>query len=106
MRTHDEWLHTLRAGYATQDAAISDLRNLLFRAVLFFSRNLDDFRDLGREVILQVAEDCAQEALSAVMNHISDFRGDNPPGFEEGGPIQNDQQVPAGHFVKLNSLSF
>jgi RNA polymerase sigma-70 factor (ECF subfamily) len=50
----------------------------LLRAVLFFfSRNLDDFRRLGRDEILQLAEDCAQDALIAVMNHISDFRGDS-----------------------------
>jgi len=78
MRTNEEWLYALRASDGTQDAAIGDLRNLLFRAVLFFfSRNLADFRGLARNEILQLAEDCTQEALIAVMNHISDFRGDS-----------------------------
>ena len=78
MRTNEEWLYALRANDGTQDAAIGDLRNLLFRAVLFFfSRNLDDFRGLARNEILQLAEDCTQEALIAVMNHTSDFRGDS-----------------------------
>ena len=77
-RTNDEWLHDLRASGVSQEAAIADLRNLLLRAVLFFfSRNLDDFRGLARDEILQLGEDCAQEALIAVMNHISDFRGDS-----------------------------
>lgn len=77
-RTNEEWLYELRASSVSQEAAISDLRNLLLRAVLFFfSRNLDDFRGLGRDEILQLAEDCAQDALIAVMNHISDFRGDS-----------------------------
>jgi len=77
-RTNEEWLNDLRASDGTQDAAIGDLRNLLFRAVLFFfSRNLDEFRGLARDEILQLAEDCAQEALIAVMNHTSDFRGDS-----------------------------
>jgi RNA polymerase sigma-70 factor, ECF subfamily len=77
-RTNDEWLYDLRASGVSQEAAIADLRNLLLRAVLFFfSRNLDDFRGLARDEILQLAEDCAQEALIAVMNHISDFRGDS-----------------------------
>ena len=77
-RTNEEWLYELRASSVSQEAAISDLRNLLLRAVLFFfSRNLDDFRRLGRDEILQLAEDCAQDALIAVMNHISDFRGDS-----------------------------
>ena len=78
MRTNEEWLHALTASDGTQDAAIGDLRDFLFRAVLFFfSRNLDDFRGLARDEILQLAEDCTQEALIAVMNHTSDFRGDS-----------------------------
>jgi RNA polymerase sigma-70 factor, ECF subfamily len=77
-RTNEEWLHDLRVNGAEQDAAIADLRNLLLRTVLFFfSRNLGDFRGLARNEILQLAEDCAQEALIAIMNHLSDFRGDS-----------------------------
>ena len=77
-RTNEEWLHDLRANGAAQEAAIADLRNILLRAVLFlFSRNLGDFGGLARNEILQIAEDCAQEALIAVMNHLSDFRGDS-----------------------------
>ena len=77
-RTNEEWLHELRASGATQESAIADLRNLLLRAVLFFfNRNLGDFRGLARDEILQLAEDCAQEALIAIMNHLSDFRGDS-----------------------------
>src|SRR5215211_1075277 len=77
-RTNEEWLDDLRASGATQEAAIADLRDLLLRAVLFFfSRNLGDFERLAHNEILQLAEDCAQEALIAVMNHLSDFRGDS-----------------------------
>jgi len=77
-RTNEEWLEELRAGGAAQEAAIADLRNLLLRAVLsFFSRNVSDFERLARDEILQLAEDCAQDALIAVMNHLSDFRGDS-----------------------------
>ena len=32
---------------------------------------------MARDDILQLAEDCAQEALIAIMNHLSDFRGDS-----------------------------
>jgi RNA polymerase sigma-70 factor (ECF subfamily) len=32
---------------------------------------------VNRDEILQRAEDCAQEALITVMNHLSDFRGDS-----------------------------
>ena len=77
-RTNEEWLADLRASGESQEAAISDLRNLLLRATLyFFSRNLGDFGGMNRDEILQRAEDGAQEALIAVMNHLSDFRGDS-----------------------------
>jgi len=77
-RTNEEWLNDLRTSGAAQEAAIADLRNLLLRSVLFFfSRNLGEFDRLARDEILQLAEDCAQEALIAVMNHLSDFRGDS-----------------------------
>jgi RNA polymerase sigma-70 factor, ECF subfamily len=77
-RNNQEWLQELTASGSVQDAAISDLRELLLRAALyFFSRNLGDFQGLGREEILQRAEDCAQDALIAVLDHLSDFRGDS-----------------------------
>jgi RNA polymerase sigma-70 factor (ECF subfamily) len=77
-RTNDQWLHELTASGALQESAISELRDLLLRAVLFFfSRNLGDFEKLSRAEILQLAEDCAQDALIAVLNHLSDFRGDS-----------------------------
>lgn len=77
-RTNEEWLYALNASGEIQETAIADLRNLLLRTALyFFSRNLSDFEEIDREEILQRAEDCAQEALIAVMNHLSDFRGDS-----------------------------
>ncbi len=77
-RSNQEWLDDLRATGSEQEAALADLRDLLLRAALyFFSRNLGDFRALGHEEILQRAEDSAQDAMIAVMNHLSDFRGDS-----------------------------
>jgi|SRR5688500_18822229 len=77
-RTNDEWLHDLNTNGEPQEAAIADLRELLLRATLyFFSRNLGDFGGLNRDEILQRAEDSAQDALIAVMNHLQDFRGDS-----------------------------
>lgn len=77
-RTNEEWLNDLRASGEIQEAAIADLRELLLRASLyFFSRNLSDFQGLNRDEITQRAEDCAQDALIAVMNHLADFRGDS-----------------------------
>jgi RNA polymerase sigma-70 factor (ECF subfamily) len=77
-RTNEEWLHDLTATGELQEAAITDLRDLLLRATLyFFSRNRDDLSELNRDEIMQRAEDGAQEALIAVMNHLPDFRGDS-----------------------------
>ena len=77
-RSNQEWLHDLNAGGAVQEAAIADLRELLLRAALyFFNRNLGDLTGLDQGGILQLAEDCAQDALIAVMDHLPDFRGDS-----------------------------
>lgn len=77
-RTNQEWLHDLNASGSLQESAIADLRDLLLRAALyFFNRNLSDFAGSSRDEILQRAEDCAQDALIAVINHLSDFRGDS-----------------------------
>jgi RNA polymerase sigma-70 factor, ECF subfamily len=77
-RTNEEWLHDLNASGEVQEAAILDLRDLLLRATLyFFSRNLSDFNGQNRDEILQRAEDGAQEALIAVLNHLLEFRGDS-----------------------------
>ena len=77
-RTNQDWLHDLNASGLLQESAIADLRNILLRAALyFFSRNLGDFGGSSRDEILQRAEDCAQDALIAVMQHLSDFRGDS-----------------------------
>ena len=77
-RSNQEWLQDLNAGGSVQETAIADLRDLLLRAALyFFSRNLEDLKGLDRDEILQRAEDCAQDALIAVMDHLPDFRGDS-----------------------------
>ena len=77
-RTNQEWLHDLNASGSLQEAAIAELRVLLLRAALyFFSRNLGDFNGMDHNEVIQRAEDCAQDALIAVTNHLSDFRGDS-----------------------------
>lgn len=77
-RTNQEWLQDLNAGGSRQEAAIADLRDLLLRAALyFFSRNPGDLQRLDRDEIVQRAEDCAQDALIAVLDHLPDFRGDS-----------------------------
>ncbi len=77
-RSNQQWLQDLMAGSTNQSDAIDDLRTLLLRASQYtFNRNLNDFWRLGREEILQLAQDCAQDALIAVLDHLQDFRGDS-----------------------------
>jgi RNA polymerase sigma-70 factor, ECF subfamily len=77
-RTNEEWLSDLRESGLEQQHAIADLQNILVRAVLYiFNRNLGDLSALARDDILKLAEDCAQDALIAILNHLSDFRGDS-----------------------------
>jgi RNA polymerase sigma-70 factor (ECF subfamily) len=77
-RTNEEWLHDLRESGVEQEHAIADLQNILLRAVLYiFNRNLDNLNALARDDILKLAEDGAQEALIAILKHLSDFRGDS-----------------------------
>jgi len=77
-RTNEQWLHDLRASGPPQAQAVAELQGILLRAALYlFNRNRRDLQTLARDDIFQLAEDCAQEALIAVMNHLSDFRGDS-----------------------------
>lgn len=77
-RSNEEWLAELSGQGETQQAALTDLRDLLLRAALyFFYRNPGDLAGMDRDQILHRAQDCAQEALIAVLNHLSDFRGDS-----------------------------
>jgi RNA polymerase sigma-70 factor, ECF subfamily len=77
-RTNQEWLQDLVSDGIIQETAIADLRDLLLRATLyFFSRNVGDFQNLKREETLQRAEDCAQDALIAVLDHLAEFRGES-----------------------------
>jgi RNA polymerase sigma-70 factor (ECF subfamily) len=77
-RTNEEWLQELESNGETRAAAVDDLRQILLRTALYvFSRKSGDTGNLDRGEIIQMAEDCAQEALIAVMKHLSDFRGDS-----------------------------
>lgn len=77
-RTNEEWLHDLKEDGAAQEEAIADLQSILLRAVLYlFERNAGDLAGLASGDISNLAEDSAQEALIAILKHLSDFRGDS-----------------------------
>ncbi len=78
MRTNQEWLAELSSSGKAQIEAITELRDHLLRASLFtFNRNLNSRDRISQDQIEQMAEDCTQEALMAVMQHLADFRGDS-----------------------------
>lgn len=78
MRSNEEWLRALRADGVEQQEALEDLRERLLWAVLDYlaahrvSRALFD-----QEEARQLAEDCAQEALLAILEKLETFRGES-----------------------------
>jgi RNA polymerase sigma-70 factor (ECF subfamily) len=77
-RSNEEWLHDLKETGEAQEKAIVDLQNILLRAALYlFNRNAGDLTGLNSDDVSKLAEDCAQEALIAILKHLSDFRSDS-----------------------------
>lgn len=77
-RSNDEWLHELGASGADQAAAIEELRSYLVRAALYsLNQNAQGLTQLTPKAIAQLAEDCAQDALLAILKQLPEFRGDS-----------------------------
>lgn len=77
-RTNAEWLTALKSDGHAQTAALSELRAYLLRAARYaLSRKRSTLRDSAPTDIGQLAEDCAQEALSALLGHLDEFRGES-----------------------------
>lgn len=77
-RSNDEWLRELEASEEEQTAAIEDLRSYLLRAALYsLSESFHGLTHLTTAEIEQRAEDCAQDALMAILKHLHEFRGDS-----------------------------
>lgn len=73
-----EWLTALRGGGAEQAAALTDLRALVLRAALYaLRRGRDQLGLMSRAEIVHLAEDCAQDAVLAILDHLDDFRGES-----------------------------
>lgn len=74
-RTNQEWIAALSGASDPQAGAIADLRDLVLRAALYtLAANLDNLQGLEDRDRLALAEDCAQEAVLAVLDHLGDFR--------------------------------
>jgi len=77
-RSNGEWLAALEAGGGDQAAALTDLRTYLLRAALFtLQRSRHYVGQLGSSALSALAEDCAQEATTAVLQRLADFRGES-----------------------------
>jgi len=75
-RTNAEWLVALRSDGEAQTAALSDLRAYLLRAALYtLYRSRSTLQSFAPADIEHLAEDCAQDALSAILGHLEQFRG-------------------------------
>jgi RNA polymerase sigma-70 factor (ECF subfamily) len=77
-RSNAEWITALEGGGGIQAEALADLRTYLLRAALFtLQRARHHVSHLGQGVLSQLAEDCAQEAVAAVVQRLAEFRGES-----------------------------
>jgi RNA polymerase sigma-70 factor (ECF subfamily) len=77
-RSTEDWLKELNASGDQQVEAIADLREILLRGALYsLNRNLSELASFDQNEVLQLAEDCAQDALIAVLDHLHEFRGES-----------------------------
>lgn len=78
VRANSEWLRELRASGDEQAAALADLRGYLVRAARYaLHRSRGGLVQLSPSGVDQLAEDCAQDALMAILQHLGEFRGDS-----------------------------
>jgi RNA polymerase sigma-70 factor (ECF subfamily) len=75
-RSNAEWIAALGSAGSEQAAALVDLRTYLLRAAFFtLHRARHHVSHLGPGVLDQLAEESAQEAMTAVVQRLADFRG-------------------------------
>ena len=77
-RSNEAWLTDLAGGGEGQAAAIAELSALLRRAALYtLSRTTVHGTPLVRAQVEQIAEECAQESLLAILDRLGDFRSES-----------------------------
>ncbi len=77
-RTNEEWLRALRASGPEQDEALRDLRGTILRAILAYLRgHHGGWASLKPEQVGELAEECAQDALLAILAKVDTFRGES-----------------------------
>ena len=77
-RSNEEWFRALSGSDKHQDEAIHDLRQFFLQIAMYtLYRHLKDIRALNHSERLALAEDCTQEALITVLDHLEDFKGES-----------------------------
>ena len=77
-RTNEQWLADLHAAGPQHAEALNDLRRRLERGVFFYLRSgRSDLTDYPDDVLRQMAQDFAQEALIKVLDRLETFRGES-----------------------------
>jgi RNA polymerase sigma-70 factor, ECF subfamily len=77
-RSNAEWIVALNGRGDEQAAALTELRTYLLRAALFtLQRALHYVGHIGSSTLGQLAEDCAQDALTTLLQRLHDFRGES-----------------------------
>lgn len=78
LRSNTDWIEALSAEGDRQAVALEELRVLLLRAALYtLVTHLEDLGRIDESARVALAEDCAQEALLAVLRRLGDFRGES-----------------------------
>jgi RNA polymerase sigma-70 factor (ECF subfamily) len=76
-RTNGEWLTALHGGDG-EDEALADLRTYLLRAAVFTLQRARHYvGHLGSTALAQLAEDCGQESMTALLQRLDTFRGES-----------------------------
>ena len=76
-RTNADWISALSRRDERQAAALAGLRALLVRTARFALIRSGRLRQASDDTLGQLAEDCAQEALIAILRRLGDFRGES-----------------------------
>jgi RNA polymerase sigma-70 factor, ECF subfamily len=77
-RSNAEWFAALQGGGGEQETALAELRTHLLRAALFtLQRARHHVGHLGPSALGQLAEDCAQDSMTAILRRLGTFRGDS-----------------------------
>ena len=77
-RSNAQWIAALAGAADDQAAALTDLRAYMLRAALFtLQRARHHVGHLGPSALGALAEDCAQESVTALLQHLADFRGES-----------------------------